>query len=320
MKLIRSLAMLCCAVGVAEPAVATPASAKSELIALGTMGGPIPNAKHSQPASLLRYGDEDVLIDAGDGVSEQLAKVGIPLGDVRTIFLTHLHFDHTGGLFGFLGLRYQVRNRLPVSIYGPVGTARMVAGLLAAMEPGAEIGVGYPGAARRPPEDLVRVTEIGDGTRLKLGSLVVSSVTNSHYSFPEGSAEASRSQSLSLRFDLSDRSVIFTGDTGPSSKVEQLARGADVMVSEVIETDFALSDLKRNSPGIPPQGLAQIAQHFAEQHLSPEQAGIMAQRAGVRKLVFNHAVIGDDQISKVKAAASLHFNGPIVVARDLDRF
>lgn len=320
MKRIPSLGVFLIGVAIATPAVATTVGAKSEFITLGTMGGPIPSAHRSQPASLLRYNGEDVLIDAGDGVSEQLAKIGIRLGEVRTIFLSHLHFDHTGGLFGFLGLRYQVQSRLPVTIYGPVGTARLVHGLLAAMQPGADIGVGYPGKARRPPEDTVHVVEIGDGTRLRLGSLTISTVTNSHYSFPDGTAEALRSQSLSLRFDLPDRSILYTGDTGPSLKVERLGRGADLMVSEVIEANFALSDLKRNSPDIPPQALAQIGRHFAEQHLSPEQAGILAQRAGVRKLVFTHAVIGDGEINQVSAAASSHFKGAIVVARDLDRF
>lgn len=320
MKPIRLFAPLLLTVAIAASPVVPAGTKRSEFIALGTMGGPIPSAKRSQPASLLCYDGEDVLIDAGDGVSEQLAKIGVPLAKVRTIFLSHLHFDHTGGLFALLGLRYQVRSRLSVTIYGPVGTKRMVAGLLEAMQPESEIGVGYPGTVRRPPEDLVHVIELGDGGQVKLGRLLVSSVTNTHYSFPEGSVQASRSQSLSFRFDLPDRSIVYTGDTGPSTKVERLAHGADLLVSEVIEADFAMADLRRHEPDLPPEALAEIARHFAEQHLSPEEAGILAQHAGAKKLVFTHAVIGDNEVNEVKVAAASHFKGSIVIAEDLDRF
>jgi ribonuclease BN (tRNA processing enzyme) len=320
MKAIRVLGPLLLTAAFAASPSAAAAPIKSEFITLGTKGGPIPDARRSQPANLLRYDGENILIDAGDGVSEQLAKIGVPLGQVRTIFLSHLHFDHTGGLFALLGLRYQVRSRALVTIYGPVGTKRMVEGLLAAMEPESEIGGGYPGTVKRAPANLVRVIEIGDGSQVKLGRLLVSSVTNTHYSFPEGSVEASRSQSLSFRFDLPDRSILYTGDTGPSAKVERLAHGADLLVSEVIEPDFAMPNLKQNEPDLPPEFLAQIAHHFAEQHLSPDQAGILAQHAGVKKLVFTHAVIADGEAHKVTAAAASHFKGPIVVARDLDRF
>ena len=89
---------------------------------LGTNSGPIPNPERSEPANLLRFGDQVVLVDVGDGAPEQLVKAGVPLKAVTAVVISHLHFDHTGGLFAFLGLRYQAGIQGPLTIYGPPGT------------------------------------------------------------------------------------------------------------------------------------------------------------------------------------------------------
>jgi beta-lactamase superfamily II metal-dependent hydrolase len=74
---------------------------------LGTMSGPIPSPDRSQPANLLWNSQHAILIDAGDGAAEQVAKAGHSLSDVDTIILSHLHIDHTGGLSALIGMRYQ---------------------------------------------------------------------------------------------------------------------------------------------------------------------------------------------------------------------
>ena len=59
----------------------------STFITLGTQGGPVPNAKRSQPANLLLVDGEPIVVDAGDGVAERLAAAAIPVAAVRTVFL-----------------------------------------------------------------------------------------------------------------------------------------------------------------------------------------------------------------------------------------
>jgi hypothetical protein len=70
-------------------------------------------------------------------------------------------------------------------------------------------------------------------------------------SFKPGSAEARKFQSLSYRFDMTDRSIVFTGDTGPSSDVERLARGADLLISEIGEPEAAAAEVKALRPDLP---------------------------------------------------------------------
>ena len=56
----------------------------------------------------------------------------------------------------------------------------------------------------------------------------MTAASNSHYTFSPGSAEVAKFVSLSFRFDAPDRSIVYTGDTGPSENVERLARNADL--------------------------------------------------------------------------------------------
>lgn len=301
-----------------------PASAQTAVRAtfttLGTMAGPIPNPTRSQAANLLRWRDQAFLVDVGDGAPEQLARAGVELTAIDAVFISHLHFDHTGGLFAFLGMRYQTRISAPLAIYGPPGTQRLVAGLLAAMAPAVEVGAGFPGAPRPGAEIGIQVVEMRDGDSARLGDINVTAARNSHYSYPEGSAEAAQYQSLAFRFDAPGRSIVYTGDTGPSAAVERLARGADLLVSEVIDVERAMADLRRARPNLPPPALAMIERHFRDQHLTPEQAGQLARAAGVRRLVLTHLAIGNREPESVRASAAAAFGGEVVVASDLDRF
>jgi hypothetical protein len=130
---------------------------------LGSNSGPIPNATRAEPANLLQYGDQAILIDAGDAAAMQLAKAGVDLGQVQTIFISHLHCDHTGGLFAVISQRFQSMNRGKLTIYGPEGTGATVDGLIAAMKPAtARMNRGDPAAN-------LEVIEMTDGSKVSVG-------------------------------------------------------------------------------------------------------------------------------------------------------
>jgi hypothetical protein len=123
-----------------------------------------------------------------------------------------------------------------ITVYGPRGIKAMVDGLLTAIVPEAESGYGVPGEDYVAPQSLVDVVELTDGAKVQLDGFTVSAVENTHYSFPKGSELDKRYGSLSFRFDLADRSIVYTGDTGPSDAVTRLASGADLLVSELIDS------------------------------------------------------------------------------------
>jgi ribonuclease BN (tRNA processing enzyme) len=107
---------------------------QTEIVTLGTMAGPMTNPERSQPATLLRWPGGMVLVDAGDGAVEQMARAGIDPVPLKSVVITHIHADHVGGLFALLARRYQLMDP-PITVYGPPGTRAIVVGLVAAMEP-----------------------------------------------------------------------------------------------------------------------------------------------------------------------------------------
>ncbi|TCM14042.1 ribonuclease BN (tRNA processing enzyme) [Novosphingobium sp. PhB165] len=287
------------------------------------MGGPIAAPDRSQPANLLVRGQDAYLVDCGDGTVERLARTRIRLQQVRAILLSHLHFDHTAGLAGVLGLRSQTNVDDKLTIYGPPGTKQLVSGLLASMRPAVEAGYGLPGAPVANPTDAVEVIELVDGASFKLGDIAVTARQNTHYSFAVGSDADRRFKSLAFRFEAPGRTIAYTGDTGPSPAVEQLAQGADLLVSEMIDVQRTLDNVRRNTPNAAGDALSGIGDHLARHHLTPEQVGQLAAHAGVKSLVVTHLVApmatAGDQLGYL-ARIGAAYNGPAVIAQDLDEF
>jgi ribonuclease BN (tRNA processing enzyme) len=302
-----------------------PASHTNALswITLGTMGGPIASPTRSQPANLLIRGDSAYLVDCGDGAVEQIAKTRIRLQQVRAIMLSHLHFDHTGGLAAVLGLRFQTNVAEKLTIYGPPGTKQLVDGLLSSMQPAVDAGYGLADAPTAKPAASVVVVEIGDGAKLNLGDIAVTARQNTHYSFAEGSDADRRFKSLAFRFDAPGRSIVYTGDTGPSAAVEELAKGTDLLVSEMIDVQRTIANVRRNTPNAQGDALSGIEEHLSRHHLSPEQVGQLAARSRVKAVVITHLVApmasARDLLGYV-ARIETAFQGGVIVANDLDEF
>lgn len=287
---------------------------------LGTGSGPTPQARRAQPANLLMAGDQGILVDAGDGATQQLGKIGTPLTAIQSVFISHLHFDHTGGLFAFLSRRYQLLVPGQVTIYGPPGTRSTVDAMLAAMAPAVTAVSNIRRRSNLAPEDMVKVVELHDGWTGRIGEVRVTVASNSHYVLQPDTPDHSKQNTYAFRFDTPARAIVYSGDTGPSAAVEQLAKGADLLFAEIMDADAALDNLRRTRPDMPPAVLAVVEAHFRHQHLSPGEVGLMARRAQVKALVLTHNAIADDALPRVRAAIAREYDGPISFAEDLERY
>ena len=151
----------------------------------------------------------------------------------------------------------------------------------------------------------------------------VTAVANSHYSTMHLPRRAyGDDRSYSYRVEAGGRSFVFTGDTGPSAAVEALARGADVLVSEVIDIPAIMESLRKRGAATSVDQSPLIA-HMVKEHLTPEEVGRLATRAGVRKIVLTHfaeppGVEGDAEA--IAAAVRKAFAGEVVAGKDLDSF
>ena len=98
---------------------------------------------------------------------------------------------------------------------------------------------------------------------------------------------------------------MFTGDTGPSETVARLAKGADVLVSEIVSA----ADIAQ----VPPD----VRAHMLQEHLTAADVGKLATRAGVKTVVLSHLrTIDPTDIAEIKR----HFSGRVVAGQDLQTF
>jgi ribonuclease BN (tRNA processing enzyme) len=301
------------------PVVAGPRARGSEFIILGTASGPNSEAARAQPANALLIGGQLYLIDAGDGAVAQLAKANLRLPAVRGVFLSHLHFDHTAGMLAVIGLRMQLEVRGTLRIYGPAGTKTFIDGLLAASAPAMRAGYGIPGQGWTAD---IEVVELKHGSVVTMDGFKVTTAENSHFSMPDGNADQAEGVSLSYRFDLADRSIVYTGDTGPSKAVVALAHGADLLVSEMIDVDGVLRGLRPAGAASANPTPTGFEWHMRAHHMTPGQVGELAKAAEVKRVVITHFAPNPtpEQASRYLNEIHAQFPGDVQLGADLGRY
>ncbi len=303
-------------------------SEATTLTLLGTAAGPVARKLRSQPANLLTIGGKHYLIDAGDGTARQLAKVGVMPHNIKQVFLSHLHGDHIIGLGPLMMFQWTALTESAVTIHGPPGTKMFVEGSKDYISvPVAIFRPQYPAAPQLDKKFSAVEHVVSPGMQPTLihadDKVKVWAVENTHYvSLPPLNHLYGRDRSYSYRFDTPDRSIVFTGDTGPSEALSALASGADVLVSEVIDIDKQIDVIRRIS-GLPDEKIQGIIEHMAKHHLTAEQVGRIADAASVKHVVLTHLAPGMDEeidFSSYTKGVEKHFSGPISIGKDLDCF
>jgi ribonuclease BN (tRNA processing enzyme) len=305
---------------------AADSSKATRLVLLGTQGGPRPTADRAEPANLLIVNGVNYLIDAGNGVAGQLAKVGVAPADIRDIFITHNHDDHNADWGTLMGLAWSVSSNRPMTVYGPAGTEMMRRGFLTYFAPNAAARYLEGSKQNMPVGKFIRAHDYkGSGVVFKDQNIRVTALENCHFHFPKGSPGFAWQHSYSLRFETPDRVIVFSGDTGPCGDViPTIAKGADILVHEVIDMSAIQSQIDRQvkTGQIPSDQSAGLLNHMRTEHSPPEEVGRVAKAAGVKLLVLSHLVIGNDPHAEQVLLDGIRkaYAGPVVIGHDLQEF
>jgi ribonuclease BN (tRNA processing enzyme) len=300
------------------------ARSRTRLITLGTAGGPLPRADRAQSSNVLIVNGTPYLIDAGDGVTRRLIQAGIDFRKIDHIFITHNHNDHMAGLATLLDSEWIYSHRAPIHVYGPPGTEAVVKGAIQYFSSDAEIR-SIEGKNSAPLSEVFVGHDLEPGLIYRDANIKVIAVENTHYHFPPNSAPYGKHRSYSYRFETPDRVVVFSGDTGASQALAGLAKGADVLVSEVIVVeDYKQLMIKNGSWQARTQSEQQAyLRHVTEDHMTPEDVGRLAAKAGVKTVILTHLVptVDDrDDYGRYAAKVNQYFTGRVLVAKDLMQF
>src|SRR6185295_18744522 len=191
-----------------------------------------------------------------------------------------------------------------VNAYGPVGLEKMTQDFFSYMK--LDIDVRIEDEGRPDPRKLISPHDISkQGVVLQNDDVKVSAGLVRHPLVK---------QAYAYRFDAKDRSVVISGDTTYAPELAEFAKGADVLVHEVMYLP-GIEALIQRLPNA-----TRLREHLLASHSVPEDVGKIASQAGVRTLVLTHFVPGDDaSITDEQWSADVrkHFKGQIVVGKDL---
>ena len=303
-QFLAGVAGLSLASVVARSGVA-PQSSKTRVVLLGTKGGPrVGESGRVNPSTLILVDDVPYVVDCGSGVSRQLISAGVSLNRLRYIFITHHHSDHNLEYGPLLYNAWITGLPLQVDAYGPSGLGKMTQDFFNYMK--FDIDTRIVDEGRPDPRKLVVAHDFNSpGLVMQNDKVKVTSCLVPHPPIK---------QAYAYRFDAKDRSVVVSGDTAYSPELANFAKGADVLVHEVMYLPGVEALIKR----LP--NAKRLREHLMAAHTLPEDVGRIAERAGVKTLVLSHFVPGDDpSITDEQWAegARKHFKGRIVVGKDL---
>jgi ribonuclease BN (tRNA processing enzyme) len=244
------------------------------------------------------------VVDCGDGVARQLVSAGVPLATLRHVFITHQHSDHNADYGNLLLLAWTAGLQTRVDTWGPPPLERMTKLFFEMNQYDIDSRISNEG--RAPLIPLVSPHELrAGGAVMSDEQMQVRSALVDHPPVVPAFA---------YRFDARDRSIVISGDTAPSQNLVKLAAGADVLVHSVMYP-AAIDRLVAKVPNA-----AALKESILAHQTSAEDAGRIAQDAGVKTLVLSHFVPPDDDAvteSMWAAAAGRHFRGTVIVGRDL---
>jgi ribonuclease BN (tRNA processing enzyme) len=278
--------------------------AGTRLLLLGTAGGPRPWVTRSAPSQVVLVNEAAYVIDCGNGVARQLAMAGVPLRTIRSVFVTHHHSDHNADYGTLLLLAWAAGLTTPVDTWGPPPLQRITEAFFEMSV--TDIDARIHDEGRPDPRPLVHAHELRAGGRVLEDTNV--KVTAAVVDHPP------LAPAFAYRFDAADRSVVISGDTRPSNALVALARGADVLVHEAMIP----SAVDRLVPNVP--NASDLKRSILSHHTAAEDAGRVAQAAGVGTLVLSHLVPAEDPNVPEEVwieAARRYFRGRVILGRDL---
>ena len=270
-----------------------------KLTLLGT-GCPSVDYKRCGASNLVLTKKTKILIDCGSGVTQRLNQSKNSSADIDALLLTHLHSDHIVDLYQLFISGWHTGRETKFKVFGPKGLKSHFNKIFEAYKE--ELDLRKEWEKRPNVEGLAyEIIEINNELKIELDNATIESVKVDHH--PVDPA-------FGYKFILGPKNIIFSGDTRYCEVLEKSSKDADILVHEVfVGLDY--DPVRMSSDTI---------ENISDYHTTPEEIGVLASNASVKKLILNHFVppVFDEDVLVERIAK--HFDGEIVVGKDLMQF
>src|SRR5215470_12745131 len=290
-------------------ALATGAWAQDFKVTLLGTGSPLPISERFGAATLVEAGQEKLLFDVGRGATIRLTQIGVSIGEISAVFVTHFHSDHTSGipdlwLTGWIG-RYYGNRQKPFRIIGPTGTASLMQNLERAYADDIRIRI----ADEKNPVEGVAISPseyTKDGVVYESNGVKVTAFEVDHGDLIK--------PAYGYRVDYDGRSVIISGDTRHSQNLERHSQGATLVIHEVA---IANEEYFAKVP---------IVRYIMAHHIAADEAGALFARLQPKLAAYTHLVFLGAPGYPVPTVADIErktrekYSGPLALGTDLMAF
>ncbi|NVK44536.1 MAG: MBL fold metallo-hydrolase [Oceanospirillaceae bacterium] len=286
-------------------AATAPVQAETEVVLLGT-GTPVPDADRSGPATAVVYNGEAYVFDAGAGMVRRAIEAAQKKGiealyptNIKHLFITHLHSDHVLD-YSVLASTYWWRREAQLNAYGPTGLNAMTQGYYDMLQRDIELRTSGLQPVKHPTFYQVKTQEFDKGGwKIQDGDVTVEAFDVNH-----GDIEPS----FAFRVTTPDKTIVISGDTTYSEALAEIAKGADILVHEVI-SEAGWSKLPENW------------QHYhAAAHTRTSELAKLANQARPKLLVLTHILHYSAPIETALTEVQAAYDGKVVLGNDLDVF
>jgi ribonuclease BN (tRNA processing enzyme) len=244
--------------------------------------GSFPGAGSAASCYLVEAEGFRMLMDLGSGGLGAVQRYA-GLYEIDAVCLSHLHADHCLDVCGYAVARtFHPDGPMPrIPVYGPAQSEVRLGRAMAA----------DPAAQDAGSDSRDRVTDAFDFATITAGTTEIGPlrVTAARMNHPV--------ETYGFRLEHAGRSLAYSADTGETDALVELARGADVLLSEASFVEPGAS-----GPALP-----------AGLHLTARQAGQHAARAGAGQLVLTHLVPWNDPNRSLDEAGQA-FGGALSLA------
>lgn len=275
----------------------------TKLILLGT-GTPFADPTKSGPSLAIVVNNTSYIVDCGPGVVRRAAeasKLGFPsleAAQLKTLFITHLHSDHTIGLADIILTPAVLDRNAPIRIYGPVGSKKMTDDLMSAYKE--DIAIRINGLEKGDAIAYqVYTNEIKEGQIYKDSNLTVTAFNVQHGQWDNA---------FGFVFQTKDKKIVVSGDCTYSENLIKYAKDCDILVHEV----YSDAGLKKRTQ--------RWQDYHSTFHTSTYQLADIANKVKPKLLILNHQLTFGTSLQSLLDELKSKYAGPVVNGADLDVF